>query len=225
MKKALLLVLVPAVTLWAPARQVHAFSDDRVPVPIPSGWQGGHPPLPLVSVAPPGSSSPSHYEAARDEAARVVAQSAPSLYDTLQQAPAPAWRSSQRWGGGDDSTRQPPVDGGGTPAKQYRFRGDKPPAAGDPEVGGDHRFRPLTAQERQRHQPASAWRPLIEAPQGAAPGPLPGHGPPPGFFGPPGGGPWGGPGPANPWEPPDNSGRPGIETENWFDRYYGAGRR
>ena len=215
MKKALLLVLVPAVTLWTPAGRVHAFSVDRDAESPPLEWRWGLPAAWAVNTEPPGSLSPPSHEGEP-----AMAQGTPSLYDTLRQGSASAW-PHQRSAGGDDPSRQPPGGMEGTPAKQYRFRGDKPPAAGDPEVGGDHRFRPLTAQERQRHQPASAWRPLTEAPQGAAPGPLPGHSPPPGFFGPP----WGGPGPANPWEPPDNSGRPGIETENWFDRYYGAGRR
>ena len=222
MKKALLLVLIPAVTLWSITGEVHAFSDDRVPAPASQGWPWAHPALPALpafSPEPPESSSPF---AAQD--VRGLTQYAPSLYDTLQPVPAPE-RPSQRWEGGDVPSRHPPGGIGGAQAKQYRFRGDKPPAEGDPEVEGDYHFRPLSAKERQRNQPASVWRPLSDGPQGATPIPLPGQGQPRGVFGPAGGGPWGDPGLPHTLEPAENAGRPDLEAENWFDRYYGKDRR
>lgn len=220
MKKALWLVLVPLVTLWSLAGRVHAYPVDQVSELTPGEGSWGYADPPVIRPGRPGSSS-----SLLPGGTRAMAQYAPSLYDALQQAPVTGG-SSQRWGSGDDPTRYPPPDGaGGVQAKQYRFRGDKPPVAGDPEVPGDHRFRPLTAQERQRHEPASVWRPLSEAPQGVSPAPLPGHGQPLGPFGPPWGSSWGFPGQANPPEPVENSTRPDVDAENWFDRYYGRGRR
>lgn len=208
------MVLVHGVTLSSLAGYVQAFSVDRVLDLPPVGRPWGHPVLSALSPVESG-----HPARARSESVWALAQYAPSLYDALQQAPVPG-APNQRWVGGHDPARSPPVGAGEPTAKQYRFRGDKPPAEGDPEKPGDHRFRPLTAKERQRQQPASVWRPLTEAPQGISPAPLPGYGQPPG-----GGGPWGVPGYANPSDPAENTVPSDLDGENWFDRYYGRERR
>lgn len=100
--------------------------------------------------------------------------------------------------------------------RSYRFRGDGPVDKGYPNSAGEYRYRPLTAQERDRGQTSPGWRPLT-APRRdstSAPTPYPDS--------------W--PGGWNPGPPPDVRAPvvPTDETENWYERTFpraGAGGR
>ena len=219
MKKALLLVLVPALTLWTVAGRVHAFLDDRVPDLATQGRDWGYSARAVLSPDSPRSPSTSSPAGGLE-----IAQYAPSLYETLQQDPIQE-RHGNRFQAGDGASGSQAEKAAVPQPKQYHFRGDKPRPEGNPEVEGDYHFRPLTPKERQRNQPASVWRPLSDSPQGTSPSPLPGHNQPRAVFGPPGSDPWGVSGPPDPVKPHENPGRSDLEPENWFDRYYGAGRR
>lgn len=228
--KALLLVLISALALRSEG--VFAFP---IPPDRPTGAESG----PVAEPArgprwPLGPPNPGF--ASQGDGLKVTQQGA-SLYEALQSPPAFANQGGQgfAYGSGVGSLgERAPAAGQGlstgpAPSKRYRFRGDRPASEDDPQVDGDYHFRPLTSQERQRNQPASVWRPLGESARGTSPFPLPGstppgwdHGPPPG---PPPGPPLGPAGAPDLVEHIDKPGLSGQESESWFDRYYGRGRR
>lgn len=136
--------------------------------------------------------------------------SPPSLYETLRRDPGLGRAQSGRI----ETPATPP----GPDRGRYRFRGDGPVDVGEPASASDYRYRPLTAQERDRGQSTSGWRPL-NAPRQESPSSL---GPPPPASRPdrqPSG--W-----TQDQSPyPDLPGMPNHEAENWFNRHYGEGRR
>lgn len=135
----------------------------------------------------------------------------PSLYETLRRDPGLGRAPSGRI---ETSATPPGPDPG-----RYRFRGDGPLDAVEPDSASDYRYRPLTAQERDRGQTTSGWRPVTaprqESP--ASPG-RPRSSPPPDRQTS-----RGTPQVQPPY--PELPGMPNHEAETWFDRHYGVGRR
>ncbi len=193
-------------------------------MPLPSSavdpWDPayGYVVAPRQSSGVTASESPYFTQGARDPYAAGGAPNGlpsgakpPSLYETLRSDPGLGRAPSGRIEG---PTSPPGPDPG-----RYRFRGDGPAVeGGEPASASDYRYRPLTAQERDRGQVTSGWRP-VTLPRQESPAPL------------------------NPartssqadrrtggWtqgQPPypELPGRPNHEAENWFDRHYGEGRR
>ena len=162
--------------------------------------------------------SPPYVQGARDPyaaggARKVLSSGAkpPSLYETLRRDPGLGHAPS----GHIETPVAPPRPDPG----RYRFRGDGPLEAVEPASASDYRYRPLTAQERDRGQATSGWRP-VTAPRRESPtSPGPSRSAPPPDRQNPGGWPQAQP----PY--PELPGTPSQEAENWFDRHYGVGRR
>ena len=123
--------------------------------------------------------SPPYVQGARDPYAAGGARKGlssgakpPSLYEALRRDPVQGHAPS----GHIETPVAPPRPDPG----RYRFRGDGPLEAVEPASASDYRYRHLTAQERDRGQATSGWRP-VTAPGGnrqprparPAPPPLP----------------------------------------------------
>lgn len=128
--------------------------------------------------------------------------SPPGLYEKL--------RSNSGLGSVQPGGRATSVTSPGSEPRGYRFRGDGPVERGDPPSTSDYRYRPLTAQERDRGQETSGWRPLSAPRQDSPSAPIASSYPDRQSGG---------------WTrglPPD-AGMPGMpinEPENWFERNY-----